>query len=243
MVGGLVVVGVAVVAGLVAGAVVSEPRPEGVVSARAEDLTLAIQQSVNNAAWEQTGAVGWTFAGRNQHLWDRERHLGRVRWGSKSVLIDLSTQKGRAYVDGQEVSGKKADRLVERAWSMWCNDAFWLNPIAKMQDEGTTRSLVALPDGGEAVMVSYSSGGTTPGDAYLWIPGEEGRPESWRMWVSVIPIGGLQASWAGWQTLETGAMVATEHEIGPVTLFLTDVAGAASLAELVPGEDPFAPLL
>ena len=53
MVGGLVVVGVAVVAGLVAGAVVSEPRPEVVVSARAEDLTLAIQQSVNNAAWEQ----------------------------------------------------------------------------------------------------------------------------------------------------------------------------------------------
>ena len=243
MLGGLVAVGAAVLATVVAGAVVSDPLPDGVVSERAEELTLAIQQSVNTTAWEQTGAVRWTFAGRNQHLWDRQRHLGRVQWADKTVLINLSTQQGRAYVDGQEVSGKKAARLIERAWSMWCNDAFWLNPIAKMQDEGTTRSIVALPDGGEAVMVSYSSGGVTPGDAYLWLPGAEGRPEAWRMWVSIIPIGGLQASWADWQTLSTGAVVATHHTIGPLELVLTDVEGAATLAELVPGDDPFAPLL
>ena len=221
MVGGLIALGAVVTVAVVAGAVASEPLPEGVVGPRAEELTLTIQRSVNTAAWEQTGAVRWTFAGRNQHLWDRQRHLGQIQWGNKRVLIDLSTQQGRAYVDGQEVSGKKAERLLKRAWFMWCNDAFWLNPIAKMQDEGTTRSLVTLPDGGEALMVSYSSGGLTPGDSYLWIPGEEGRPEVWRMWVSVIPIGGLQASWSDWETLETGGVVSTHHTIGSVELVLT----------------------
>jgi hypothetical protein len=58
------------------------------------------------------------------------------------------------------------------------------------------------------------------------------------MWVSIIPIGGLEASWEGWIQLSTGAWVSTVHEVGPMTLTLTDVKGAASVMELL-GEDPF----
>ena len=242
MSGGFIGLGAVVVLGVVGGMVVSDPRPEGRTGEPAEALTHAFQESVNTEAWEQTGAVQWTFAGRITHLWDRTRHLDRVQWGNNTVLIDLSTQKGRAWVGEEEVFDKKADRLVGKAWSYWCNDSFWLNPIAKMFDGGTTRSLVSLPEG-EGLLISYSSGGVTPGDAYLWIPGEDGRPASWRMWVSIIPIGGVRTSWEGWQTLSTGAMVSTSHRLGPVELALTEVAGAVTLSALIPGDDPFAPLL
>ncbi|MFT5686204.1 MAG: hypothetical protein ACI8RZ_007160 [Myxococcota bacterium] len=242
MIGGLIALGAVVAVGVIGGVVASDPRPEGEPGAAAEALTDTIQASVRVDAWAQTGAVQWTFGGRNTHLWDRVRHLDRVEWGNKTVLIDLSTQQGRAWVDDEEVTGSKADRLVGKAWAHWCNDAFWFNPIGKLRDEGTTRSLVSLPEG-DALLISYSSGGVTPGDAYLWIPGEDGRPDAWRMWVSIIPIGGVTTTWEDWQTLSTGAVVATSHKMGPVDLVMADVAGAATLSELIPGDDPFAPLL
>ncbi len=65
-------------------------------------------------------------------------------------------------------------------------------------------------------------------------PGAKGAPPTaWRMWVHVIPIVGLAASWEQWATLSTGAKVSTLHRIGPVTMQLTDVAGAATLSELL----------
>ena len=95
----------------------------------------------------------------------------------------------------------------------------------------------------DALLVSFGSGGRTPGDAYLWTVGADGRPTAWRMWVSILPIGGLKVSWAGWTRLSTGAWVATEHALGPIDLCLTQVEGAASLAALLGDQpDPFAPL-
>jgi hypothetical protein len=62
------------------------------------------------------------------------------------------------------------------------------------------------------------------------------------MWVSIVPIGGLEVSWEGWVTLSTGAKISTRHRWGPVELALTDVAAAPTLDALMPGSDPFAEL-
>lgn len=226
--------------------VLSAPRPDATASAEGDALALRMAAAVNQQAWEGTGAVRWTFAGKNQHLWDRARGLDRVTWGDTVVLVDLSKQQGRVTRDGQPLTGSKADRLVAKAYAAWINDSFWLNPVVKAMDGGTTRAVVTPTDedaGRTGLLVSYSSGGLTPGDAYLWLLDENDRPVAWRMWVSVIPVGGLRATWEGWTTLSTGAMVSTRHAMGPVDLELTDVAGAATLAELEPGPDPFAPLM
>ncbi len=196
--------------------------------------------AVQAEAWDSTGAVRWTFPGGHQHLWDRERHLAQVRWDDYEVLVDLDTRRGRAFKQGQPLSQSENQDLVEQAWAYWVNDAFWLNPVVKAFDRGTERALVQTETDEMALLVSYRSGGATPGDAYLWhLDSESKRPEAWQMWVSVIPIGGLEATWTEWQQLSTGAWVATYHKLGPLPLEITEVKGAKTLGELTEGKNPF----
>lgn len=224
-------------------AVVDRPLPAGKPGPQAEALARRLLEAVDAAAWQRTGAVRWTFAGRHSHLWDRERHLARVRWDDLEVQIDLNRRTGLAWRDGTLLSPADAAEYVDTAWGYWVNDAFWLNPVVKLFDPGTALQLVSQPDAEPGLLVTYAAGGTTPGDSYLWIPGPNGLPKAWRMWVSILPVGGIRASWEGWTTLATGARVATRHRIVFFTLKLTDVAGAATLDRLEPGPDPFLPLL
>lgn len=224
--------------------IANESLPEGVENAIADSLAREMMAAVNVEKWQQTGAISWTFAGRHAHLWDRERHLAQVVWGSTVVLVDLNSQSGVAIVDGKLLDRNDPEtmELVQKAWEYWCNDSFWLNPIAKLFDDGTTRKWVETPDSLRGLLITYASGGATPGDSYMWLVGENGLPVAWKLWVSILPIGGIQLSWEGWQELATGATVATIHRNGMFELKLSDIRAAATLNELVPGEDPFTPL-
>jgi hypothetical protein len=239
----LLLVLVILIVGVIAlSATLRHPKPAaGETGAAADELARAIGRNVHLDAWEATGAVRWTFAGMDHHLWDRRRNLARVEWKNLRVLVDLGKVEGRAWRGGTEVTGDERARLVKDAYARWCNDSFWLNPLAKLFDAGVTRMRVSDDDGQPALLVQYSSGGVTPGDSYLWLLDKGGRPRAWRMWVSVIPVGGIETSWEKWQTLATGADVATAHKVTAVTLKLDDVVGARTLAELEP-QDPFAPL-
>ena len=218
------------------------PLPEATPGPEAEALADALLEAVDAEAWAATGAVTWRLGPGGVHTWDRERHLDRVVWGDTVVLVDLTSRTGRAWVGEEEVHGRRASSLVEDAHAAWVNDAFWLNPVVKLRDPGVRRGVVESPEG-TGLLVQYSSGGLTPGDAYLWLPGPDGRPAGWRMWVSVVPFGGAWTSWQGWTRLQTGAWVATVHDFGPFAMHVTGLQAAPNLAELEPGPDPFAPLL
>lgn len=223
-------------------AVLHEPLPAGTPGPDADALATRMVEAVDGEAWNQTGAVAWNFGGRRAHLWDRTRQFDRFESGDLVVLIDLQTQGGVASRAGEPLAGAALDQALADAWAAWCNDAYWLNPVVKVFDEGTTRSTVTLDDGRTGLLVTYSSGGVTPGDSYLWIPGDDGLPQAWKMWVSIIPFGGVDASWDGWTILPTGAKVSTVHamEIG-LTLQIEDLRAGATLADIEEG-DPFAPL-
>jgi hypothetical protein len=244
---GIVLLGLFLLVALALGGacvLLSKPLPDGESGPAADAVGHAIEAAIRRDAWENTGAVRWLFGGRNHHLWDRKRSLARVRWGKSEVLLNLTTQQGIALHDGQRVSGDKRDKLLKKAYAHWINDSFWLNPLVKLFDDGVGRKKIAMPDGSTGLLITYGGGGLTPGDSYLWLLPKDGppRPYAWRMWVSIIPIKGVEASWAGWSELATGAWVATEHKTPLFTLRLTEVAAAATLAELEPGGDPFAPL-
>lgn len=229
---------------LVLGYSLNDPRPEGQPGPEADALARSMEAAVNKEAWDRTGAVRWSFFERHHYIWDRERGLVELRWGDSRALVRTADGTGRVWSGGKEQTGEDAKEGLSAAYAYWINDSFWLNPVVKFFDPGVERSLVTLDDGRDALLVSYSSGGMTPGDAYLWIPGPDGLPAAWRMWVQIIPIGGIETSWEGWTELSTGAKISTQHEgWGRTMTFISDVEGAEDLEAL--GVDPglFDPLL
>ncbi len=239
---GLVFAGLFLVA-LGAARVLAAPLPAGAAGADAEALADRILLAVNTEAWGRTGAVRWTMFGK-EHLWDRQRELFRLRDGTDEVVVNLKSGGVRRWKSGVET--RRLGRIGANAYATFINDAWWLNPVVKIRDEGVVRREVGPGEGldgraGErGLLVSWESGGLTPGDSYLWWPGSDDRPRSWQMWVSILPIGGITVTWEGWITLATGAWVATIHDFSPGPRFeLTDVAGANDLLSLE-GRDEFA---
>ena len=215
----------------------NEPRPEGRPGPEADELARSMEAAVDKDAWNRTGAVRWSFFERHHYVWDRQRGLVELRWGESRALFRTADQTGRVWREGVEQNEEDATEALRTAYAYWINDAFWLNPVVRFFDPGVERSLVELDDGREALLVSYTSGGVTPGDAYLWIPGPDGLPAAWRMWVQIIPVGGIEVTWEGWVELETGAKVATQHEgWGRLMTFITNVEGADDVEAL--GVDP-----
>jgi len=229
---------------VVLGYSLSEPRPQGQPGPDADALARSMEASVNKDAWDRTHAVRWSFFDRHHYVWDRERGLVELRWGDSRALFRTADQTGRVWNAGKEQTGDDAKEALSAAYAYWINDSFWLNPVVKFFDPGVERSLVKLDDGRDALLVSYASGGVTPGDAYLWIPDDAGLPQAWRMWVQIIPIGGIETSWEGWVELSTGAKVSTRHEgWGRLMTFISNVEGAESLEALSVDVELFDPLI
>ncbi|MEZ5038893.1 MAG: hypothetical protein R2828_03350 [Saprospiraceae bacterium] len=218
----------------------NEKEPPGVTGPEADQLAREMEQAVNKAAWDTTKYVLWTFRGEHDYVWDLARNFVRVSWGEKVVLLHTKTITGLAFINGKALEGDEKNKLIQQAWAFFCNDSFWLNPVVKAFDPGVQRSVVTLEDGQKALKVTYMEGGVTPGDSYLWILDENKRPVQWKMWVNIIPIGGLAFSWEDWQRLPSGAMVASLHKNKYLTLEITGIKGGMNEAEVGLGDDPFA---
>lgn len=221
--------------------VFNESEPEGIASEEADLVASQMLEALNDSAWQSTRYVQWTFKGLNNYLWDKEENWVRVKSrNGQVVILDASTISGMVYQEnGQQVLGEGAEEAIQSAWKSFCNDGFWLYAPFKVFDDGTQRSLVRLDDGSEGLKVTYTTGGVTPGDTYVWILDENYRPKAWKLWVKIIPVGGAEFSWDGWIQLPTGAWVSTLHRSRLVDLEMTDVKAGNSLAELGIEENPF----
>ncbi|ELR69284.1 hypothetical protein C900_05168 [Fulvivirga imtechensis AK7] len=214
-----------------------KPLPEGEEGPAADQLADKMLRAVNYQAWESTVAAQWTFFRGHNFLWDKKRNLVRVLWDDFQVLLRTTDQSGKAFKNGKELSGDEASEALKTAWEYFANDSFWLAAPFKVYDPGTSRKLVKT-DRGDALLVSYASGGVTPGDSYLWILDDDGTPQAWQLWVRIIPVGGMEFSWEGWETYENGVKLSNLHD-GIMDIKISDIKLAMEVSDLNDGIDPF----
>ncbi len=205
----------------------NEPLPKGRQGQEADELARKMLTALNYKAYEDTRYLEWSFqGGANEYVWDKKLGSVKVSWKDYTVHLDLvNNSKGTAKQKGVEIMGSQKTKLIEKARDYFNNDSFWLVAPYKVFDKGTKRSLVALEDGTNGLLVTYESGGSTPGDSYLWRLNPNGFPNSYKMWVQIIPIGGLEASWDDWMVSESGAFLPKSHSLGPISLDMGNVRG------------------
>lgn len=227
--------------GFIALKLMNESEPQGNPGENAEAMARKMLAAIDKPAWDSTRFVQWSFMDMHHYVWDKERHFTQVKWDKHKVLLDINQKSGLAYSENKQLQGTEAKDLIHKAWEYWCNDAFWLNAPAKIMDPGVSRSLVDLDDGRTGLKASYESGGVTPGDSYVWILDKEGLPSSYKMWVKVIPVGGLEATWEKWTTLSTGAKIATHHVLDKMNLEIpiSNLKAGQTLMDVDLAEDPF----
>ena len=217
-----------------------ERLPTGVFGPEADQMAQKMLSSINDQAWRNTGAISWGYDDRS-YVWDKKRHFVEVNYDGYLVLLDINARNGWIKKKEEGLTKEEESEVCLKAWKYWCNDSFWLNPISKVFDSGTVRSIVKWRNQ-DALLVTYTTGGSTPGDSYLWILDENGRPKSWKMWVSIIPIGGMEFSWDKWIKLETGVWISTFHLNAIKSIPIKDPIAKSDLS-LMYSEDLFRPLL
>lgn len=213
---------------------VSKSLPEAQSGEKAEQLADEMWASLNKTAWDSTRYVSWSFIGEHHYKWDKEANLVEITWGDYRVLLNPNEVNGVAYENETKV--EDPSKLIEKAWSLWCNDMFWLTAPFKIRDKGTKLSI----SDDNKLIVQYESGGVTPGDSYVWDLDENKRPVSYEMYVKIIPVKGLSATWESWETISTGAKLAAMHTFAGSALSLSPIAGGMNLSDIGLDEDIWA---
>ena len=212
-------------AGIVTGIVLDEPLPKGEKGSKADALANKMLAALNPESYNKTSVITWSFRnGAHNYVWNKKGNTCKVSWEDYEITLDLIKPKRSKVKKGNVAVSENTEEIIKKAQDLFNNDSFWLVAPYKVFDTGTERRLVKLDDGSDALLITYTSGGSTPGDSYLWLLNDDGFPNAFKMWVDIIPIGGVKATWDDWLVTETGAFLPKSHKIGPLTLSMGNVS-------------------
>jgi len=202
----------------------NEKRPKLEQSAMADQLAEKMLNAIHHKAYINTRYLEWTFAGKNRYRWDKQQQVVDVSWDVYRVVLNIQQPDiSTVFLNQNKVKDKTKFNIIEKAIANFNNDSFWLVAPQKIFDPGTERGIVHLKNGEKALLVNYTSGGNTPGDSYVWYLDESGLPLAFKMWVSIIPIGGLKATWDNWQITESGVLLPSNHTLVALDISMGDV--------------------
>ncbi|SNT05365.1 hypothetical protein SAMN05421640_2181 [Ekhidna lutea] len=188
---------------------IDESVPDGTKGQEAEELADEMLTALNKPGFDTLSIINFTYPGGHTYEWNRDENEVRVQWESNDVLLNLN------------VSPEEYSSTEYQGYEYFINDSFWLIAPFKVRDHGVIRSSVKL-DEGRGLLVTYTTGGVTPGDSYLWIIDEKGFPKAWKLWTSNVPIGGLKFGWGGW-TEKKGVWFSLFHPSQVIDLEITDL--------------------
>ena len=191
----------------------NEDLPTGKQGPKADQLATKMLSALNYDAYKTTDYLEWTFKEIHHYKWHKTENRCEVYWDDFKVDLHFNNDSNsKVFVAEQEYNGIEKQDYINKAITYFNNDSFWLVAPYKVFDPGVERRLVKTEDNKEALLVTYTSGGNTPGDSYLWHLDKNYRPISYQMWVDIIPIGGIEATWESWVTTKSGAQLPTFHK-------------------------------
>ena len=171
------------------------PAAQGFNSKDSDEKAIAIADAVmetmgGRKAWDDTRYLAWKFFDFRMHHWDK--HTGDIRVefereGIRTVyLANLHTQKGRAWVNGEEITDPDPlAEMMEKAMSAWINDSYWLVMPYKLKDSGVTLKYVGekeMEDGraAEVLELTFNAVGNSPENKYhVFVAKDSGLVEQW----------------------------------------------------------------
>ena len=199
-----------------------ETLPTGTQGKEADALATKMLKAINHMAYKNTRFLEWSFRGSRFYKWDKQNNIVEVKWSKNKVILHTkSPEKSEVFVDEIKVENKE---LIKKATNYFNNDSFWLVAPHKVFEKGIERRLVKY-EGKDTLLITYTTGGSTPGDSYLWILDSQGIPTSYKMWVSVMPDGGVESTWDGWKITESGTKLPTTHKLKNGELNMGEVKG------------------
>jgi len=200
---------VLIIVGILAYLFIDESLPNGTQGQAAEELADEMLLVLNKPGFDTLKTIRFTFPGGHHYQWDKANNQVTVSWDDQEIVLDLN-QNPEDYTV-----------LQYQAYEYFINDSFWLVAPFKVRDAGVIRSTVKVKEG-RGLLVTYTSGGVTPGDSYLWIIDEDGFPKAWKLWTSNVPIGGLRFGWGGWVEKE-GVWFSTFHPSAVLDIEIEDL--------------------
>ncbi|MBR31036.1 MAG: hypothetical protein CMN77_06955 [Spirochaetaceae bacterium] len=211
--------------------------PDGETGSPADALASKMLAAANLETWNtRVQGVEFRFREKNTYFWDKKRGLVEFQNEDLKVQFSKNTFQGVAWEDGEALSGDELAEAVVKANSNFINDSFWLQPAYHIQSPGT--KLYAVDD--STLRVTFSSGGVTPGDTYVFHLNDKNQIELMEMWVSIIPIEGADADFNNYQTYEPGINVAESRTVLGILTILIDQVKMHS--DLKSADERFGPL-
>ncbi len=215
--------------------------PKGQEGKKAEILTQKIERAIHLDNWKKTAAVSFLFMRKTFHFRDNKRGYREVSWkkGREFYRVQYDIKENYlVYVDEKLLPKENSYRFYKVAYEKHTNDFFWLNPFSQMRAPGTKRLYVEE----RALLLQFTSGGVTPGDSYLIITDQQGLPIRWQMWVSIVPVKGIEFSFENWRRTKTGAHLSSLHRSFAFDLAVSKIEtyGQYPDVKVRKGEDRFA---
>ncbi|MBR30308.1 MAG: hypothetical protein CMN77_03280 [Spirochaetaceae bacterium] len=264
-----ILVSLLVTAGIWIGISITRDLPSATPGPAAERKTALVEDFTGLKAWKETDAISFRFnPAHRKHLFDRNRRLVRVQFlnnessddksaspnpdgnegkasesgtlqsnGEVTVLLQLDSKKGLVFENGKELSGSDKGAWLQKAYEAHINDLFWLNPFSALRAPGAVRRLTD----DQGLLITYETGGVTPGDSYLIYADARGKPQRWLLWTQAIPARGIEFTFEDWKEFENGLRISQKR-----ASFLRNVElDEIEIYPDFPGQrpDPFAPLL
>lgn len=246
-----ILVSILVTAGIWIGISITRDLPSATPGPAAERLTAKLEGFTGLNAWRNTDAISFVFKpAHRKHLFDRNRRLIRVEFQALSssdsaeeaqqpvtVFMQLDSHKGIVIENGKELEGSEKSAWLQKAYQAHINDVFWLNPFSALRAPGAVRRLTQ----DKGLLITYETGGVTPGDSYLIYTDPDGKPQRWLLWTQAIPARGIEFSFEDWKEFDNGLRISQKRVSFLRNVELEDI----EIFESFPGgqEDPFAPLL